>query len=63
VTEPKGWSFWATAPCLIAAIAGQRLVFTRRSGGVDQVFAVGADGQSGLLELKPAATCDCDEPA
>jgi Tol biopolymer transport system component len=42
---------------------GRKLVFTRRSGGIDQVFVAAADGQSGLLELTPAATCDCDEPA
>lgn len=41
---------------------GRTLVFTRRSGSIDQVFVVAADGQSGLTELTPAATCDCDEP-
>lgn len=42
---------------------GRRLAFTRRSGSVDQVFVVAADGQSGLLELTPLSSCDCDEPA
>jgi Tol biopolymer transport system component len=42
---------------------GRRLVFTRRSGAIDGVFVVDADGQSGLLELTADTSCDCDEPA
>ena len=42
---------------------GRQLAFTRRTDSVDQVFVVAADGLSGLVELTPADSCDCDEPA
>jgi TolB protein len=42
---------------------GRRLAFTRTVDGVDRIYTVDPDGQTGLAPLTPAAGCDCDEPA
>ena len=41
---------------------GQRLAFTRQVDGIDRIFVVDADGQSGVRQLTPTSTCDCEDP-
>lgn len=41
---------------------GARLAFARRIDGTYRVFVVAADGQSGLKQLTPGSSCDCEEP-
>jgi TolB protein len=41
---------------------GRHIAFTRQVDGINRIFVANADGQTGILQLTPAATCDCEEP-